>query len=368
MPVGSKPKSAETALRTVIVDDSALARLMLRDALNGIDGVQVVGNAAEGAAALEVIDAVKPDLIILDVEMPGMNGLEMLKEMNFRKFATPVLMCSRLTSIGAEVTAEALLQGAYDFVCKPSGANRKENILQLRNEIAHKISPLIQRAHHDSSAEPIPPAPTHSLANVDVDAVLIGASTGGPAALQTLLSRLDPRTNVPVLVVQHIPVGFSEPLARRLGHALSLPVVEAADGADVTGGTIYIARGGQHMQIVGSPTGARLKLSSSPPVNGCRPSVDVMMFSALRQFGSACLGVILTGMGRDGAAGAQAVREQGGIVFAQHPDTCSVSSMPRQTINLAGADRIADISQLGDLINSVTSRRRAKLPLRTTAS
>lgn len=360
MPVGSKPKTAETALRTVIVDDSALARLMLRDALTGIEGVQVVGNAAEGAAALEVIGAVKPDLIILDVEMPGMNGLEMLKEMNFRKFETPVLMCSRLTSIGAEVTAEALVQGAYDFVCKPSGATRKENVLLLRNEIAHKISPLIHRANSDGTIEPLPPTATHSLANVAVDVVLIGASTGGPAALQTLLARLDPKIDVPVLVVQHIPVGFSEPLARRLGHASSLPVVEASDGADVARGKVYIARGGQHMKIVNSPAGPRIKLSNSPPVNGCRPSVDVMLFSAQQQFGPHCLGVILTGMGRDGAAGAQAIREQGGIVFAQHPDTCSVSSMPRQTINLAGADRIADLGQLGELINSVASRHRAQ--------
>jgi two-component system chemotaxis response regulator CheB len=358
MPVGTELKTAETTLRTVIVDDSALARLMLRDALSAIDGVQVVGNAAEGAAALEVINAVKPDLIILDVEMPGMNGLEMLQEMNFRKFETPVLMCSRLTSIGAEVTAEALLQGAYDFVCKPSGATRKENVLRLRNEIEHKVGPLIHRASSGGSTEPVPTTATHSLANVDVDVVLIGASTGGPAALHTLLARLDPKTNVPILVVQHIPVGFSEPLARRLGHASSLPVVEARDGADVSPGTVYIARGGQHMSIVSSPDGPRLKLSNSPPVNGCRPSVDVMLLSAQRQFGSRCLGVILTGMGRDGAAGAQSIREEGGIVFAQHPDTCSVSSMPRQTINLAGADRIAGIGQLGELINTVTSRRR----------
>ena len=252
MKAASKRMIAETALRTVIVDDSALARLMLRDALTGIDRVQVVGNASEGAAALEVIDAVKPGLIILDVEMPGMNGLEMLKEMNFRNFETPVLMCSRLTSVGAEVTTEALLQGAYDFVCKPSGATRQENILLLRKQIAQKIGPLIQSVDRDQPAEPIPTTTTHSLADVTVDAVLIGASTGGPAALQTLLARLDPKIDVPILVVQHIPVGFSEPLARRLGHASSLPVVEACDGADVVGGTVYIAPGGQHLTIQGS--------------------------------------------------------------------------------------------------------------------
>jgi two-component system chemotaxis response regulator CheB len=358
MKVASKRETSETALRTVIVDDSALARLMLRDALTGIDNVQVVGNAAEGSAALEVIDAVKPGLIILDVEMPGMNGLEMLQEMNFRNFETPVLMCSRLTSVGAEVTTEALLLGAYDFVCKPSGATRQENILALRNEIAQKIGPLLHRADAEGSAEPIPTA-THSLTDVAVDAVLIGASTGGPAALQTLLARLDPKIDVPILVVQHIPVGFSEPLARRLGHASSLPVVEASDGADVVGGTVYISRGGQHMKIDGSTGAAKIQLIDSPPVNGCRPSVDVMFDSARKQFGKQCLVVMLTGMGRDGAAGAQAIREGGGIIFAQHPDTCSVSSMPRQTINLAGADRIADLAQLGELINSVTSRQRS---------
>lgn len=357
MAAASKGATAENSLRTVIVDDSALARLMLRDALTSIEGVRIIGSAADGTAALDVIDAVQPDLIILDVEMPGMNGLEMLKEMNFRGLETPVLMCSRLTSVGAEVTTEALLQGAYDFVCKPSGGSRQENVASLRNEIAQKIRPLIELA--EGSVEEIrhdTTAPPHSLAGVTVDAVLIGASTGGPAALHTLLGRLDPNINVPILVVQHIPVGFSEALARRLGQVSILPVVEASDGAEIVGGTIYIARGGQHLTVQGSPSNPMISLGDCPPLNGCRPSVDVMLDSALQHFGNRCLVVMLTGMGRDGANGAHAIRAAGGIVFAQHPDTCTVSSMPRQTIGIAGADRIADLAQLGELINSLTTR------------
>jgi two-component system chemotaxis response regulator CheB len=321
MTSASNHAASLSGLRTVIVDDSALARLMLRDALTGIAGVRVVGNAAEGAAALDVIDAVKPGLIILDVEMPGMNGLEMLKAMNLRGLDTPVLMCSRLTSVGAEVTTEALLQGAYDFVCKPSGGSRKENILTLRNEIADRISPLIQAtdSDFDSGVVGVSPvtAPPHSLANVTIDVVLIGASTGGPAALRTLLARLDPRIKVPILVVQHIPVGFSEPLARRLRSASRLEVYEASDDAEIVGGTVYIAQAGRHLTIQPSPSGPRIKLVDSPAVNGCRPSIDVMLKSALRHFSKRCLGVVLTGMGRDGAAGAKAIRDAGGIVFAQ---------------------------------------------------
>ncbi len=279
---------------------------MLRDALTGIDGVRVVGNAAEGAAALDVIDAVKPGLIILDVEMPGMNGLEMLKAMNFRGLATPVLMCSRLTSVGAEVTTEALLQGAYDFVCKPSGGSRKENVVTLRNEIAGRIRPLIQAADGDFDSGVVAPspvtAPPSSLADVTIDVVLIGASTGGPAALRALLARLDPRIRIPVLVVQHIPVGFSEPLARRLRSASRLEVNEASDDLEIVGGTVYIAHAGQHLTIEPSPAGPRIKLTDSPAVNGCRPSIDVMLRSAIRHYGKRCLAVVMTGMGCDGAA------------------------------------------------------------------
>lgn len=351
----SNHAASMSGLRTVIVDDSALARLMLRDALNGIGGVQVVGNAAEGAAALDLIDAVEPDLIILDVEMPGMNGLEMLKAMNARGLSTPVLMCSRLTSAGAEVTTEALLQGAYDFVCKPSGGSRKENISSLRDEIAGRIGPLIpaSEGEFDSGVVGTSPVtnPPHCLAGITIDAVLIGASTGGPAALRTLLARLDPRIKIPILVVQHIPVGFSEPLARRLRSASRLEVHEASDDAEIVGGTVYIARAGRHLTIQPSSSGPRLKLVDSPAVNGCRPSVDVMLKSALGHFGNRCLGVVLTGMGRDGAAGAKEIREAGGIVFAQNPESCTVSSMPRQTIRKAGADRVGDVCQLGELIN-----------------
>jgi two-component system chemotaxis response regulator CheB len=352
-----KRVTAEPGFRIVIVDDSALARLMLRDALTGIEGVRVVGNAAEGEAALEVIDAVNPDLIILDVEMPGMNGLEMLREMSFRGLETPVLMCSRLTSVGAEVTTEALLQGAYDVVCKPSGASRQENVEQLRCDITTRIAPLFRVA--DSAAEevrPVSTAPPQSLSGVTVDAVLIGASTGGPVALHTLLGRLDPRINVPVMIVQHIPRGFSEPLARRLGQESNLRVLEASDGAAVSSGTIYLARGGRHLTIQPTLSGTVIKLVDSPPVNGCRPSVDVMLESALHVYGKRCLVVILTGMGRDGAAGARVIRAAGGIVFAQHPESCTVSSMPRQTISAAGADRVAGLEQLAELINSVVAR------------
>ena len=356
----SNHAASTSRLRTVVVDDSALARLMLRDALTGINGVQVVGNASEGAAALQLIDAVKPDLIILDVEMPGMNGLELLKAMNARGISTPALMCSRLTSVGAEVTTEALLQGAYDFVCKPSGVSRKQNVLSLRREIAERIGPLIPatESEFDSGVMGVSPVtdPPRSLADVAIDVVLIGASTGGPAALRTLLARLDPRINVPILVVQHIPVGFSEPLARRLRSASRLEVYEASDDTEIVAGTVYIARAGWHLTVQASESGPRIKLVDTPAVNGCRPSIDVMLESAIRQFRHRCLGVVLTGMGRDGAAGAKSIREAGGIVFAQDPESCTVSSMPRQTIRKAGADRIGDLCQIGELISRLVVR------------
>ena len=350
----SKRQTTRRALRTVIVDDSALARLMLREALVGIDGVQVVGNASEGIAALDVIDSVQPDLVILDVEMPGMDGLAMLREMNFRGLETPVLMCSRLTSVGAEVTTEALLQGAYDFVCKPDGPDRKANLRRLRRDIQHRIKPLVHPTECiDEEVGLGSVTPPRSLADATVDAVFIGASTGGPVALHELLSQLDPRIKVPILVVQHIPAGFSEPLARRLGHGSRLPVVEASDNTAVSPGVVYIAPGGHHTVIKRCKQTTRIKLCDDPPVNGCRPSIDVMLHSAAECFEDRSLVVMLTGMGRDGAAGAHNIRSRGGVVFVQHPASCTVSSMPRQTIATAGADRIADLVQLSDLINGL---------------
>ncbi len=193
MSSASESWCAEPALRTVIVDDSALARLMLRDALTGIAGVRVVGNAAEGGAALDAIDAVKPGLIILDVEMPGMNGIELLKEMNLRGLDTPVLMCSRLTSSGADVTTEALLQGAYDFVSKPNGHNRQENVARLRSEIGRRIAPLLpataEPARRTVPGSATAPPAGRPLDDVEIDVVLIGSSTGGPAALRNLARR-----------------------------------------------------------------------------------------------------------------------------------------------------------------------------------
>ncbi len=357
MKVTERQITGGDALRTVIVDDSALARLMLRDALSQVEGVQIVGNACEGEAALEVIDEVKPGLIILDVEMPGMNGLELLKQMNFRGLDAPVLMCSRLTSVGAEVTAEALLQGAYDVVCKPSGGSRQENVLRLRHDLIRKIAPLFHTADEPNACGPIPNLPRASLSGISIDAILIGASTGGPVALHTLLARLDPNIKLPIFVVQHIPVGFSEPLSRRLGQVAKLDVVEARDGAEVVPGTIYIAPGGHHTTIAQADGVARIQLVDGPPVNGCRPSVDVMVQSASRHYLNKCLAVILTGMGRDGADAAKELRAGGGIVFAQDPDSCIVSSMPRHTIGTAGADRVGDLTHLADSINSIAVRR-----------
>ncbi len=379
-------------LRTVIVDDSALARLMIRDALTGIAGVRVVGNAAEGGAALEVIEAVKPGLIILDVEMPGMNGIQLLREMNARGLDTPVLMCSRLTRAGAEVTTEALLQGAYDFVAKPDGQSRAENVARLRSEISQRIAPLISPASNavlqpgqTNVQDLLQPGQTNvqNLRELDsadrsavsessnasfqrqiddhpIDVVLIGCSTGGPAALRVLLAGLSSPINVPVMIVQHIPAGFSEPLARRLDQITPLSVSEATDGAEIQAGKVYLAPGGKHLAITRSARGAKVSLVDTPPVHGCRPSIDVMLESALHHFGGRCLVVTLTGMGCDGAAGAQAIRSHGGLVFAQQPETCTVSSMPRHTIR-AGADRVADLPELSRWINTLATKKRSDL-------
>ncbi len=374
-------------LRTVIVDDSALARLLLRDALAHIPGIRVVGNASEGQAAIDVVDAVEPDLVTLDVEMPGISGIDLLKELKSRHPDLQVLMCSRETDTGTQAATEALTRGAFDFVHKPSSRNRDANVRQLYEQVAQRLRPLLEERFGADHPAAIPAHdvshPIYASGNITanasakgspangttivtvaesrsnlatasaepIDVVLIGSSTGGPAALRQLLNRLRADLAVPVCVVQHIPPGFSKPLAARLNQHCSLAVVEVTGATSMQPGTVYLAPGGKHLLITGTSHEPILTLGDGELEHGCRPAIDVTLRSAQRVFGARSLAVILTGMGRDGAAGAAIIRESGGRVIVQSPETSTVSSMPRQTLESAGADAVGDLDELADWIN-----------------
>ncbi len=370
-------------LRTVIVDDSALARLLLRDALSFIPGVRVVGNASERQAAIEVVDAVAPDLVTLDLDMPGESVLELLKELKQRHPSIAVLVCGRQNGPAIPFFAQAMALGALGVIETPISRNRDENVRQLRMKIAEIVSPMVHQVRHGSSpssdvlkstATGVSPvvqeasksvvssskhtvAISHGIApKFDFEAekiglVLVGASTGGPAALRTLLSGLRANLQVPVCIVQHIPPGFSKPLAQRLSTICSLPVTEAMEGLTMHPGSVYLAPGGHHLLIDGSASEPILRLDDGELENGCRPAIDVTLRSALNVFGARTLVVILTGMGRDGATGAGEIRRIGGKVFVQMPESCTVSSMPRQTLETSGADAVGELSELSQWIN-----------------
>jgi len=336
-----------TRVRTLIVDDSASMRAVLNRILSADPEIEVVGLAPEPNVARTLIKELNPDVITLDVEMPGMDGLSFLEKI-MRLRPMPVVMCSTLTARGAEITIEALRLGAVDCVAKPSG-----NALDLVRD-ADMLCATVKSAAR-SSVRPI-----SRSAGVDARSaselrgggrdmvIAIGSSTGGVEALFTLLSAL-PLDCPPVLVVQHMPGAFTGSFAARLDRECGVRVVEAVDGTPIERGTVYIAPGGErHMQLAGGVHG-RIKLRGGDPVSGHRPSVDVL-FRSMAEIGPAAVGAILTGMGADGAEGLLAMRDAGARTFGQSKESCVVYGMPRAAFELGAVERELSLSGMAEAI------------------
>lgn len=344
--------------RIVVVDDSALFRTILRNVFTEIPQCNVVASVADGKAAVDKIAELNPDLVTLDLEMPGFTGLDVLRELKRRRIRTKVLMVSRFTIAGAQVTTDALIEGAFDFVLKPSGSNPAENKATLRAALEEKIDAL-----RDSAAEVAdvvtPTAPrAFSIPRAErVDAVVIGCSTGGPDALARIIPDLPADLPVPVFVVQHMPEGFTASLANRLNEASEVDVMEAADGLAVKRGQVVIARGGLHLRLERkTPEGVVVGLAEAPPEHRCRPAVDYTLRTAVEIFQGRLLVVILTGMGRDGTAGCQLVAAQGGRVLVQHPDGCVVYGMPKSVVAAGLADFTVKLPQIAKTISQLCTR------------
>jgi two-component system chemotaxis response regulator CheB len=360
--------TATTRIRVLIVDDSAVMRSLLRSVLLSDPGLEVAGTAADGASALEILRLQHPDLIVLDVEMPVMDGLVTLRELRARNHTMPVIMCSSLTQRGARVTIEALASGASDYVAKPSGqAGRESAIRALAQELIPRIRALTGHLQARPAAAaaprtvlPMPPAPPPALQMPAKPLVLaIGVSTGGPAALDVLLPELPAGFPLPVLIVQHMPEVFTRLLAERLSRRCGLRVAEAAEGMPTTAGCIYIARGNWHMEALpaarpGAP--ATIHLTQDPPENHCRPAVDTLFRSTARVYGSGVLAVVLTGMGYDGLAGARNIREQGGSVLAQDQATSTVWGMPGAVAQAGLAYKVLPLAAIAPEILRVAGR------------
>jgi two-component system chemotaxis response regulator CheB len=336
-------------IRVMVVDDSALVRKVLTDMINRAPDMEVVGTAPDPLIARQKIKELNPDVLTLDVEMPKMDGIDFLEKI-MRLRPMPVVMVSSLTEKGNEVTLRALELGAVDFVTKPK-VEVAEGLESYTDELHEKIhaAAMSRVGRRTRSSRPAKPPevvrPSQRISSEKL--IIVGASTGGTEAIRTLLATL-PLESPAILITQHMPAGFTASFAERLNGQLPLTVREGADGVRVRPGNVYIAPGGRHMRVIRSGADYLIALNDEPPVNRHRPSVDVLFQSAAVSVGKNAVGIILTGMGDDGARGLLAMRKAGASTFAQDEATCVVFGMPREAIALGAAESVLPVGKLSE--------------------
>ncbi len=336
-------------IRVLVVDDSALMRRMISDMVSSSPDFVVVGTARDGGEAIEKVSRLKPDVVTLDVEMPRINGIEALTHIMMHN-PTPVIMLSALTKEGAEITMKALELGAVDFLPKPGGKSISLGIEQVREELIKKLkAAALSRPRRLLMKQRRPPS-AHIRRLPENSALVFGASTGGPGTLMDILPAL-PEKLPPVFIVQHMPPGFTASFASRLNTLTKFEVKEAGDGDVVEPGVGYVAPGDYHMEV----RRGRIRLNQQPRLHGVRPAVDVTMESAARNYGSRTVGVLLTGMGCDGAAGLKKIREAGGRTIVESEETCVVFGMPKAAIEAGAAEIIAPSYRIAEEIRKVLS-------------
>ena len=350
-------------VRVLICDDSAVARQFIARACEMVPGIEIAGRAGTGEEAVRLARLIRPDVITMDVEMPGMGGIEAVRRI-MEVVPTPILMVSSLTHEGSRVTLEALTAGALDFVPKPGAledAHRQaalvaEKILQLGERGKQALGlgrPQAAKAPAEgtraagmepprpTAQSPLPPSRTGRL-----PLVVIGASTGGPRALFNVVPHLPAAFAAAVLVVQHMPQGFTRSLAERLDAQGPLPVREAREAEELEPGVVRVAPAGHHLVVAGR----LLRLEDTPTEHGVRPAVDVTLRTAAATYPGPIVAAVLTGMGRDGTEGAQRVRQAGGRVIAESEATALIYGMPKSVVEAGAADRVADLGEVAEEI------------------
>lgn len=365
-------------LRVLVVDDSVVFRMMISRALTEMPGIEVVGVAHNGRSALEKVRQLTPDLVTLDIEMPDMDGLQVLKILAEQHPDIGVVMVS--ASDGEDRTIKALEIGAFDFVLKPSEGGMEGN----RQAFSRQVAPLVRSyarmreirtilnpsagtrprikeqnaaktptQKHTGSGKTVlqrPVSPAMPPPQSPIRVIAVGVSTGGPMALATVLPTLPGDIGIPILIVQHMPAGFTRSLAESLDRKCALQVREAVHGERLIAGSVYIAPGGSHMKVVsgvGDHTALILRMTNDPPENGCRPSADVLFRSVADSCGAAACAVIMTGMGRDGARGARRMKEKGARIIAQDEASSTVFGMAKLPMEWGIVDVAAPLAQLG---------------------
>lgn len=377
------------SIRVVVVDDSVVIRRLVVQALESDPGIEVVGTAANGKIALTKIAQLAPDAVTMDVEMPELNGVEAVRELRKAGQRMPIIMFSTLTERGATATLDALSAGASDYVAKPSNVGSlAESLAVVADQLIPKIRALLPHLSRQNPTEraatrtnsaaagltarlaitPQHATAVHRQGNAvvrqgqrkhPVRAIVVGSSTGGPEALSKVIATLQEPLPVPMLITQHMPPVFTKQLAARLDRLSPNAVVEAVHGMELRPGTIYIAPGDYHMEIARTGVTMTVQLTQGPPVNFCRPSVDVMFRSALNAYGADLLTVVLTGMGADGKAGAGAIVDAGGTTIVQDEESSVVWGMPGATAMAGYAHRILKLNEIGPTITGIVANSRA---------
>ena len=368
------------SVSVLVCDDSALMRNLLGRIIEGADGLELAGKAMNGRFLLEKIPSLKPDIILLDLEMPEMNGIEFLKERKKREIGIPVIILSSVAKRGASITMEALNLGASDFILKPSGSI-SEDIHEIRDHIVETLLAYGKR-YKERGPESIFSVTSSNLPRTSVKAeikgkepvvkppveasfkkpaektgtielIALGISTGGPNALRHLLVDIDPDLPVPMLIVQHMPAGFTAEFAKSLDKICPLHVKEGEDGDLLGPGRVFIAPGGYHIEVELKRLASVLRVTSGEAKNGHKPSVGVLFDSVAKHFGGKALAVIMTGMGKDGAEEIGSIREQGGITIAQDKESSVVYGMPKVAAELGYIDHIVSLNDMASTINKL---------------
>ena len=352
-----------------MVDDSAFMRKSISIMLESDPEIKVIGTARDGEEGYNLVKSLKPDIVTLDIEMPKMDGLTALKKI-MKDCPTSVMMVSSLTTEGADETIKALEYGAVDFIPKElSYVNI--NIIKIKEELVNKVKEIVKHKilrerlrrvqklnQHFSYANTSLIRP-NNIPSIGFKAVGIGISTGGPFSLQKVIPLLSKKINCPIFIVQHMPPKFTKSLAERLDGLSELEVKEAEDNEIVRNGVVYIAQGGLHMTLARNSNGSIvIKISDKPSETLHRPSVDVMLNSIIDIYGRYALGVIMTGMGRDGLEGIRKLKELGGYCVAQDESTCVVYGMPKAIADAEFADAIVPVEKIPEIINKVITNEK----------
>jgi two-component system chemotaxis response regulator CheB len=350
-------------VRVLVVDDSVIYRSQIRNALANLPWIEVAGVASNGRLALNRIQLGDVDLVILDLEMPEMDGMELLREMKSRNLECPVLVFSSVSKRGAETTLEALGLGAIDFIPKP-GAD--EGVLgplhesdpagRIKGLLLPKIMGLFPEMEKNALAH-VSNHLSQEFEKVVMDrfqpkVIVIGASTGGPTVLESIFSRIAGPLRCPILVTQHMPPIFTATLAERIQKISGIPTFEAKHNQLIDPGSIYIAPGNFHMRIKNENGAMKTVLDQGPLENSVRPAVDPLFQSAAKLYGNGCLGIVLTGMGADGKVGAERIKQAGGAVLIQSEESCVVFGMPGAVMSAGAYDQILSPDQIVDLLRN----------------